>query len=97
MASVTARAGVTGFLKVLATEVAPDGVTVNSAQPGAHATGRLASSTRSADDIAKDVPVGFIGDPADFGKSVAFLCSEPARFITGTSLLIDGGSYTGLM
>ena len=40
--STTARAGLTGFLKTMATEVAPDGVTVNSVQPGAHATDRLA-------------------------------------------------------
>lgn len=94
MASSTARAGVTGFLKVLATEVAPHGVTVNSIQPGAHATERLGGNLEQA---ARRVPVGFVGDPADFGKAVAFLCSEPARFITGTGLLIDGGTFPGLV
>jgi 3-oxoacyl-[acyl-carrier protein] reductase len=37
-----------------------------------------------------------VGDPADFGRVVAFLCSESARFITGTHLPVDGGSYAGL-
>ena len=40
--------------------------------------------------------LGSGGDLADFGKAVAFLCSEPARFITGTSLLVDGGACPGL-
>ena len=95
-ASSTARAGVSSFLKVLATEVAKDGVTVNSAQPGIHATDRI-KHLGDLDKIASRVPVGFIGEAEDFGKAVAFLCSQPARFITGTSLLIDGGAYSGLI
>ena len=46
---------------------------------------------------AAAVPVGRVGDPDDFGAAVAFLCSEPARFITGAALQIDGGAYPGLM
>jgi 3-oxoacyl-[acyl-carrier protein] reductase len=46
---------------------------------------------------AATVPVRRIGDPDDFGAAVAFLCSEQARFITGTALSIDGGAYPGLM
>lgn len=95
-ASSTARAGVTGFLKVLATEVAGKGVTVNSIQPGMHATDRLRAGGADLDQLAKRIPVGFIGSPDDFGKAVAFLCSEPARFITGTGLLVDGGALSGL-
>jgi 3-oxoacyl-[acyl-carrier protein] reductase len=98
MASTTARAGVTGFLKVLATEVAPDGVTVNSAQPGVHTTGRLASlAVEDLDGLRADIPSGRLGDPADFGDVVAFLCSEQAGFITGTGLLVDGGAARGLL
>jgi 3-oxoacyl-[acyl-carrier protein] reductase len=93
IASVTARTGVEGFLKVLATEVAPRGVTVNSLQPGVHATDRVKGLGEAA---ARDVPVGRLGAPEDFGKAAAFLCSEHAQFITGTSLLIDGGAYRGL-
>ena len=96
--SNTARAGATGFLKTLAREVAADGVTVNSVQPGLHATDRVNQLAigAGADAIKMGIPAGFIGDPDDFGKVVAFLCSEPARFITGSHLPIDGGSYAGL-
>ncbi|MEM1246249.1 MAG: SDR family oxidoreductase [Acidobacteriota bacterium] len=95
-ASSVARAGVTSFLKTLATEVAGDGVTVNSAQPGLHSTDRL-TELGDPSSMAKSVPAGFLGSPEDFGKAVTFLCSEPAKFITGTSLLLDGGSYPGLV
>ncbi len=94
-ASSTARAAVTAFLKVLAGEVAGDGVTVNSIQPGAHATERMAG--RDLGEVAKGIPVGFVGTAEDFGQAVAFLCSQHARFITGTGLLIDGGVGKGLL
>ena len=97
--SNTARAGTTGFLKTLAREVAGDGVTVNSAQPGIHATDRikgLYTNGGTPDAKALGIPAGFVGDPADFGRVVAFLCSEPARFVTGSHLPVDGGSYAGL-
>lgn len=96
IASVTARAGVTGFLKVLAGEVAADGVTVNSIQPGIHATDRVTQVARDLGALAKTIPVGFLGDAEDFGRAVAFLCSQSARFITGTSLLVDGGASRAL-
>ena len=88
--SNTARAGATAFLKTLAREVAADGVTVNSVQPGLHLTGRLKEIYR---DGLPDRP---LGDPVDFGQVVAFLCSEQARFVTGAQLHIDGGDYAGL-
>ncbi|NDI16235.1 MAG: SDR family oxidoreductase, partial [Actinobacteria bacterium] len=98
MLSNTARAGVTGFLKTLAREVAADGVTVNSAQPGIHATDRVTQLYGSSPDASQlGIPAGVVGDPADFGKVVAFLCSEPARFITGAHVPVDGGSYAGLL
>lgn len=96
--SNTARAGVTGFLKTLAREVAGDGVTVNSVQPGIHATDRITQlygSTPNAQQLG--IPSGVVGDPADFGRVVAFLCSESARFITGAHVPVDGGSYAGLL
>jgi 3-oxoacyl-[acyl-carrier protein] reductase len=96
--SNTARAGVTGFLKTLAREVARDGVTVNSVQPGTHATDRM-SQLYGGDlsELAKGIPVGFVGDAADFGQVVAFLCSEHARFVTGVHLPVDGGAVAGLL
>jgi 3-oxoacyl-[acyl-carrier protein] reductase len=97
MASTAARAGVTGFLKVLATEVAPDGVTVNSVQPGVHATDRLLSLPADAlAALQADVPSGRLGDPDDFGRVVAFLCSASADFITGAAVPVDGGAARAL-
>lgn len=98
MLSNTARAGVTGFLKTLAREVAADGVTVNSVQPGIHATDRIKQLYGAAPDAGQlGIPAGVVGDPSDFGKVVAFLCGEPARFITGAHVPVDGGSYAGLL
>jgi 3-oxoacyl-[acyl-carrier protein] reductase len=96
--SNTARAGATGFLKTLATEVAADGVTVNSLQPGLHATDRLIT-LHGGDPAAAaaTVPARRLGDPADFGAVVAFLCSEQAKFVTGVALQVDGGAYPGLL
>lgn len=96
--SNTARAGVTGFLKSLALEVAADGVTVNSLQPGLHATDRLRDLRGGdLDGAAAAVPAGALGRPADFGAVVAFLCSDQARFVTGASLPVDGGAHRGLL
>ena len=89
--SNTARAGVTGFLKTLAREVAADGVTVNSLLPGLHATERVEALHSGAGNPAAGVPAGVIGDPADFGRFAAFLCSEYARYVTGTAIAVDGG------
>ena len=94
--SNTARAGLTGFLKTLATEVAADGVTVNSVQPGLHATDRLREVFGDTDTLASGLPVRKLGDPEDFGRIVAFLCSPTACFITGSAIPVDGGSSRGL-
>lgn len=95
--SNTARAGVTGFLKTLAREVAKDGITVNSLQPGTHATDRITQLYGvHLDTVATTVPAGFIGDADDFGKIAAFMCSDAAKFMTGVQLHVDGGSYAGL-
>lgn len=94
--SNTARAGLTGFLKTLAREVAADGVTVNSLQPGMHATERLQQLYGDVSALTGDIPAGVIGDPADFGKLAAFVCSDAARFLTGTAIPVDGGASHGL-
>jgi 3-oxoacyl-[acyl-carrier protein] reductase len=96
--SNTARAGVTGFLKTLALEVAADGVTVNSVQPGLHETDRLRNLYGDdVDDVAAGVPVGRLGRPEDFGAVVAFLASDHARFITGAAVPVDGGAHRALL
>jgi 3-oxoacyl-[acyl-carrier protein] reductase len=94
--SNTARAGVTGFLKTLAAEVAPDGVTVNSLQPGLHATERLGALHGDGADLGAAIPVRHVGDPADFGAFVAFLCSDAASYVTGAAIPVDGGVAGGL-
>jgi 3-oxoacyl-[acyl-carrier protein] reductase len=95
--SNTARAALTAFLKTLAREVAGDGVTVNSLLPGLHATERVAALHGDSGDPAAGVPAGRIGDPLDFGRFAAFLCSEHAGYVTGTAIQIDGGAYAGLL
>lgn len=96
--SNAARSGVTAFLKTLSREIAPFGITVNTVQPGTHATDRIVQlygSIPSGTELG--IPTGTIGDPADFGKVVAFLCGDAAKFVTGTNLQVDGGVYGGLI
>ncbi|MEY3165330.1 MAG: hypothetical protein RLZZ270_1069, partial [Actinomycetota bacterium] len=95
--SNTARAGVTGYLKSLARDVASEGVTVNSVQPGIHLTDRIKDvSGNTLSPQAFGIPAGFIGDPGDFGEICAFFASEQAKYITGAHLNVDGGQYAGL-
>jgi len=103
------RAAVTGFAKTLSNEVAPYGVTVNNVMPGYTRTERL---DQLAEDIAlrtstsKEevfagwegaVPMGRIGEPEEFGAIVAFLASERASYVTGTSIAVDGGTIRALL
>jgi 3-oxoacyl-[acyl-carrier protein] reductase len=95
--SNTARAGATGFLKTLAREVAGDGVTVNSLQPGVHKTPRveeLFGGNMGA--VTRDIPAGVMGQADHFGRIAAFLCSDAASFITGAAVPVDGGAHAGL-
>ena len=89
------RPGLVGFLKTLAREVAADGVTVNDIATGRFATDRLAANWGGWEEMErgapKDVPAGRLGQPAEYGDLVAFLCSERAGYVTGASIPIDGG------
>ncbi len=89
--SNTARAGATGFLKTLAREVADDGVTVNSVQPGLHRTERVKELYGDTVDDMR------MGTAEDFGAIVAFICSEHAKYLTGAQIHIDGGAYQALL
>ena len=100
--SNTARAGATGFLRTLAREVAADGITVNSVQPGFHATDRVRSVYGDGDDGRLDaalttVPAGRLGDPGGLGALVAFLCSQQAEYLTGAAIPVDGAAYQALL
>jgi 3-oxoacyl-[acyl-carrier protein] reductase len=95
--SNTARAALTGFLRTLAREIAGDGVTVNSLLPGLHATERIAALHGSNEGLAAGIPAGFIGDPGEFGEIAAFVCSQQARYLTGTAIQVDGGAYGALL
>lgn len=95
--SNTARAGATGFLKTLAREVAADGVTVNSIQPGIHRTRRVEDIYGDQiENASQGIPAGVLGSADDFGRVAAFLCSESARFITGAGIPVDGGANAAL-
>jgi 3-oxoacyl-[acyl-carrier protein] reductase len=88
------RMAAVGFLKTLAGEVAGDGITVNTVATGRFATERLASmsSMEAVEEAAKtEVPASRLGRPQEYGDLVAFLCSERAAYITGTTIPIDGG------
>lgn len=96
--SNASRAGLTGYLKTLAREVIPDGVTVNSILPANQITRRLETMIGDGlGDFIASLPAGHGGDPRDFGRVAAFLCSEPANYLTGVALSVDGGSDAGLI
>jgi len=87
--SNTARTGLWGWAKTAAADLFGDGITLNLACPGSHDTER-ARQTGSAGG-------GRVGDPADFGKVVCFLCSGPAGFVSGAALGVDGATIAGLL
>jgi 3-oxoacyl-[acyl-carrier protein] reductase len=86
--SNTARTGLWAWAKTAANELFDDGITLNTICPGLHDTDRIRSLGNAGS--------GRIGSPADFGRVVAFLCSQHASFVSGTALLVDGAMTAGL-
>lgn len=89
-----AKAGLIGFSKGLAKEVASRGITVNVVAPGFIATDMTdVLNEEQKNGILSNVPAGRLGDPKDIAKAVAFLASDDAGYITGTTLHVNGGLY----
>ncbi|HZP25492.1 MAG TPA: SDR family oxidoreductase [Dehalococcoidia bacterium] len=102
--SNTARLGVVGLAKTLSRELGADGITVNNICPGKIATARrmalmeerAAMEHRPFEEIVRmeeaGVPLGYLGDPEDIANLVAFLASDKGRYISGTTIAVDGGA-----
>ena len=103
MLSNSLRAAVTGFARTLANEVAPFNVTVNNIMPGYTRTDRVEQLARASSEKTgaslkdsyarweKEIPMGRLGEPREFAALAAFLASERASYITGSSIAVDGG------
>ena len=99
--SSVARLGLLGYMKGLVHALGASGVTVNVIAPGFHRTPILdeqfgAGVEAELRKVAERIPLGRIGDVADFGALVAFLASEQAKYVTGTVFLADGGNTRGI-
>jgi 3-oxoacyl-[acyl-carrier protein] reductase len=102
------RAAVVGLVKSLANEFGKDGILVNNVGPGFTATDRLkelakarsAALNKSEREIfegwAADAPLKRLGEPGELADAIVWLASERASYITGQTLLVDGGMYKGL-
>ncbi len=89
-----AKMGVIGFTRSLARELAPFHVNVNAVAPGAIRTRAHDRLPREViDKVRNSVPMGFVAEPEDVAGVVAFLASDDARYVTGQTLLIDGGRW----
>jgi 3-oxoacyl-[acyl-carrier protein] reductase len=97
--SNTVRPGVTGWAKSLARELGPQGVTVNCLAPGRIETARLAELYPDGPSEAdlKAIPLGRWGTPQEFGDVACFVASDRARYMTGTTVVVDGGLLRGLL
>jgi 3-oxoacyl-[acyl-carrier protein] reductase len=89
------RMAAVGMFKTLATELAGEGITLNTVATGRFATERIADESGSLDPARErakvDVPAGRLGTPEEFGDLVAFISSERAAYLTGTVIPLDGG------
>lgn len=104
------RSGVVGLAKTLSVELAEDNITVNNVCPGRILTDRVRqvyrieermsggmSEEEALASVARDIPMKRLGDPAEMGAMVAFLASQQAAYITGTTIQVDGGLVRSLL
>ncbi len=101
--SATMRAGVSAFAKSISIELAPKGITVNTLCPGGVLTSRLTSLIKASakgtnktykqllKNSESQIPIGRFASPKEFANSVSFLASDEGRYITGVTLMVDGG------
>lgn len=104
-----ARSGLTGFVAGLARQTVRHNVTINNLLPGPFDTDRWAGNVRAAAERSgrdfdaewqarlAGMPVGRVGDPAEFGAACAFLCGAQAGYMTGQNIVLDGGIYGGTL
>jgi 3-oxoacyl-[acyl-carrier protein] reductase len=91
-----AKAGVIGFSKSMAREVASRGITINVVSPGFIDTDMTKSLTdEQKESIFKDIPANRLGDPKEIAATVGFLASDDAAYITGETIHVNGGMYMG--
>jgi 3-oxoacyl-[acyl-carrier protein] reductase len=86
------KAGMAGFMRGAALELASDGITINAIAPGSIRTEGLAGLGEEAiASMERHIPLGCLGEPEDIGGAALFLASDQARFITGQTIVVDGG------
>lgn len=91
-----AKAGMTGFTKALAREVAREGITVNSVSPGYVQSPMIeAVPEKVREKIVKQIPVGRFAEPEEIARAVSFLANANSGYITGTDLSVNGGYHIG--
>jgi acetoacetyl-CoA reductase len=91
-----AKAGLFGFTRALALEVAADGITVNTVSPGYVNTSMVEAIPKDIREaIIRRIPVGRLAHPREIARAVSFLVAEESGYITGTNLAVNGGLYMG--
>lgn len=89
-----AKAGILGFTKALAQETIRKGITVNAIAPGYTDTDMVQAVPKDVlEKIIEKIPIGYLAEPEDIARGVVFLVSDEARYITGSTLSINGGLY----
>ena len=91
MLSNSLRAGLHGLVNAVSKEIAPDGITINALMPGYTLTERLAELQLDLTKLATQIPARRLGRPEDLAAVAVFLASEPAGYVTGQAIAVDGG------